>query len=75
MPEPIATPEEILEIYTSILRHGKPTEQLKAGESLAKYLPMESLNPPRQNESAAADLVALVDAMKSLPLPPLKEGE
>lgn len=70
----IATPEEILSVYTTILRTGKPSEQLKAGESLAKYLPMDSLQPPRQDEQAVKDLVAMVEEMEKKGLPPLERG-
>lgn len=70
-PTPIATPEEILAVYTEILRTGKPSEQLKAGESLAKYLPMETLAPPKQDNQAVDDLVALVKEMEARELPPL----
>lgn len=70
-PEEIATPAEILATYTDILRHGKPSEQLKAGENLAKYLPMTELAERPQNDQAILDLIDMVDQMTDKPLPPL----
>lgn len=71
IPEDIATPAEILATYTEILRHGKPSEQLKAGESLAKYLPMTELCDKPQNDQAVEDLIRMVEQMADKPLPPL----
>jgi len=58
---PIATPAEILAVYTTILRTGKPSEQLKAGENLSKYLPMETLLRPEEDRKAEQDIVAMIE--------------
>lgn len=55
----IATPDEVLETFTQLMRGEKSSEQLKAAEQLAKYhslfVQKEDAHPPK------ADLAAEID--------------
>ena len=62
----IATPEEVLETFTAMLRGEKRAEQLKAAESLAKHYGLLS---PREEARAACkpelaeEIEAAIEAM------------
>lgn len=51
----IATPDEVLETFTLVMRSDKPSDQLKAAEHLAKY---HSLFSPREETAAPKSALA-----------------
>ena len=55
----IATPDEVLETFTQVLRSEKTSEQLKAAEQLAKY---HSLFTPKENAGFKPELIAEIEA-------------
>lgn len=55
----IATPDEVLETFTQLMRSEKTSEQLKAAEQLAKY---HSLFTPKETEGFKSELIAEIEA-------------
>lgn len=55
----IATPDEVLETFTQLMRSEKTSEQLKAAEQLAKY---HSLFTPRESTGFKPELIAEIEA-------------
>ncbi|MBQ8556285.1 MAG: hypothetical protein IJ438_10505 [Clostridia bacterium] len=56
----IATPDEVLETFTQLMRGEKTSEQLKAAEQLAKY---HGLMTPREDTPALrAEVADAIDA-------------
>ncbi len=58
-PPDIATPDEVLETFTQLMRGEKPSEQLKAAEQLAKY---HSLFTVKEEGSPAAAVIEEIEA-------------
>ena len=56
----IATPDEVLETFTQLMRGEKSSEQLKAAEQLAKY---HSLFSPKEEDNAP-DMSAAATAVE-----------
>ena len=54
----IATPDEVLETFTQLMRSEKTSEQLKAAEQLAKY---HSLFTPREEATIRPELIAEIN--------------
>ena len=59
-PHDIATADEVLATFTTLMRGEKSSEQLKAAEQLAKY---HSLFAPK--EEAAADMTEAANAVEA----------
>jgi len=55
----IATPDEVLETFTLLMRSEKTSEQLKAAEQLAKY---HSLFTPKESAGFKPELIAEIEA-------------
>lgn len=55
----IATPDEVLETFTQLMRSEKTSEQLKAAEQLAKY---HSLFTPKESAGYKPELIAEIEA-------------
>lgn len=55
----IATPDEVLETFTQLMRSEKTSEQLKAAEQLAKY---HSLFTPKESTGVRPELIAEIEA-------------
>lgn len=55
----IATPDEVLETFTQLMRSEKTSEQLKAAEQLAKY---HSLFTPKESAGFRPELIAEIEA-------------
>ena len=69
----IATPEEVLEAFTAMMRGGgdeKPSDQLKAAEQLAKHY---GILAPREEKAAASVKPELAEEIEAA-LRALKEG-
>ena len=64
-PADVASPEEVLETFTAIMRSGKGNEQMKAAETLAKHY---GLLTPRENAAVPAGeaIAAVEEVMKAL---------
>lgn len=54
----IATPDEVLETFTQLMRSEKTSEQLKAAEQLAKY---HSLFSPRESAGFRPEMIAQIE--------------
>ena len=55
----IATPEEVLEVFTQVMHSDKPSEQLKAAEQLAKY---HGLFTPKESSGFSPTLIQEIEA-------------
>lgn len=65
----IATPREVLETFTALMRGEKPAEQMKAAETLAKHY---GLLTPREDAVVRPEIAQEIEAaMAELPDPPL----
>lgn len=58
-PHDIATADEVLATFTSLMRGDKSSEQLKAAEQLAKY---HSLFTPKEDAVIRPEVIAEVEA-------------
>ncbi len=57
-PSNIATPAEVLETFTQLMRGEKGSEQLKAAEQLAKY---HSLFAPKEENAPRPEVIEAID--------------
>lgn len=55
----IATPEEVLEVFTQVMHSDKPSEQLKAAEQMAKY---HGLFTPKESSGYSPALIGEIEA-------------
>ncbi len=55
----IATPDEVLETFTQLMRGEKSSEQLKAAEQLAKY---HSLFTPKEDGTLHPEVIDEIEA-------------